>query len=250
MAFGALSTRLLREMHEELIDTLLVNCLPKGKESDDAETRRQAVKSLITAVTTLGIHRISVQRLTNVITTLYKALDDYALDRRGDVGSWVREEAMKALTVLVQLLIQTSTEDSPEAKTIVENLGCDQPQFFETYVGSLLQQLAEKIDRIREVAGRQLQIFFKTYAADVCDFAERDRLTALFTQELKDIPLDGGALETHMHDQGIGYLPWRSADFVFDLLHQFFDSQTYSLAIFKGMVTSSGGLTESTLKAS
>jgi len=40
MAFGALSTRLLIEMNVDLIDTLLKNCIPKGKESDDAETRR------------------------------------------------------------------------------------------------------------------------------------------------------------------------------------------------------------------
>lgn len=60
----------------------------------------------------------------------------------------------------------------------------------------------------------------------------------------------GGAIETHIHDAGIGYLPWRSGEFVFDQILPFFDSETYSLAIFKGLVTSSGGLTESTLKAS
>ena len=75
-------------------------------------------------------------------------------------------------------------------------------------------------------------------------------MTGLFTQEVKDIPQDGGALDTHIHDMGIGYLPWRSADFVFNQLLPFFDSETYSLSIFKGLVTSSGGLTESTLKAS
>ena len=67
---------------------------------------------------------------------------------------------------------------------------------------------------------------------------------------MKDIPQDGGALDTHIHDLGIGYLPWRSADFVFDQLQPFFDSETYSLSVMKGLVTSSGGLTESTLKAS
>lgn len=48
----------------------------------------------------------------------------------------------------------------------------------------------------------------------------------------------------------IAYLPWRNADFVFSSLSNFFDSPTYSTAIFKGLITSSGGLTESTLKAS
>ena len=104
-------------------------------------------------------------------------------------------------------------------------------------------------------------------AANVCDFAEKDALTALFIQEqertaeeiavseaiaveMGDLPGEGGARDTYMHDEGIGYLPWRSGDFVFDQVQPFFDSEVYSLCLFKGLVTSSGGLTESTLKAS
>lgn len=117
----------------------------------------------------------------------------------------------------------------------------------------MLQQLVEKIDRVREVAGRQLQLFFRQSAGQVCNFAEKDPLTALFSQEQEagsDSRMDGGAFETHIHDHGIGYLPWRSGDFVFNQVAPFFDSATYSLSIIKGLVTSSGGLTESTLKAS
>jgi hypothetical protein len=52
----------------------------------------------------------------------------------------------------------------------------------------------------------------------VAQFGEKDALTALFIQEeyMFDSGLkDGGALNTMLHDEGIGYLPWRSADFVF-----------------------------------
>ncbi len=50
--------------------------------------------------------------------------------------------------------------------------------------------------------------------------------------------------------EGLAYLPWRAAEFVFSSLRHFFDSDIYSASIFKGLITSSGGLTESTLKAS
>lgn len=40
MAFGALSDDILKELNVELLDTLRANCLAKGKESDDAETRK------------------------------------------------------------------------------------------------------------------------------------------------------------------------------------------------------------------
>ena len=46
---------------------------------------------------------------------------------------------------------------------------------------------------------------------------------ALFTQEFAE-DQDGGAMETHVHDDGIAYLPWRSGDFVFEQLLHFFDS--------------------------
>jgi hypothetical protein len=73
----------------------------------------------------------------------------------------------------------------------------------------------------------------------------------LFTQEEEVITGEGGAYETLVHDQGgISYLPWRNAAFVFQSISPFFDSETYSHHILTGLVTSSGGLTESTLKAS
>jgi tubulin-specific chaperone D len=57
-------------------------------------------------------------------------------------------------------------------------------------------------------------------------------------------------IEEQMVDDGIAYLPWRNANFVFKNIKEFFDSDTYSESILKGLITSSGGLTESTLKAS
>jgi len=61
---------------------------------------------------------------------------------------------------------------------------------------------------------------------------------------------DGGAYATIAADQGISYLAWRNADFVFRQVQQFFASECYQTAIFRGLITCSGGLTESTMKAS
>lgn len=46
MAFGVMSRKLFEILSPEIFDTLIKNCIPKGKESDDAETRKFAVKSL------------------------------------------------------------------------------------------------------------------------------------------------------------------------------------------------------------
>ena len=47
MGFGVLSKRLDQLLESEIFETLLRNAVPKGKEQDDAETRKAAVKSII-----------------------------------------------------------------------------------------------------------------------------------------------------------------------------------------------------------
>jgi len=121
MALGVFSGGLLFQLSEELIRTLAANCIGKGKESDDAETRKQAVKSLVSVTLTLGVERVPAELLTLVFETLFNALNDYQLDRRGDVGSWVREETMTALTTFVQTIVSKG-ESMPE---ILVSIGAD-----------------------------------------------------------------------------------------------------------------------------
>jgi hypothetical protein len=105
--------------------------------------------------------------------------------------------------------------------------------------------LNEKIDNIRECAGRTLQKFFKFTLPNVtAEFSMRDEFTALF------IANDESDNQNTVGKDGISYLPWRQAKFVFESIKPFFDSDVYSHSILKGLITSSGGLTESTLKAS
>lgn len=105
----------------------------------------------------------------------------------------------------------------------------------------------EKIDRIREHAGRCLQKFFKFLAPRVAaEYANKDQLVSLFvTYELDGYDNERAILL----EDDIAFLPWRVPQFVFHQIKPFLDSE-YSISILKGIVTSSGGLTESTLKAS
>jgi hypothetical protein len=64
-------------------------------------TRKVAVRSLIKVVTTVGIENIEKKQRSEILETFYKGFDDYAVDRRGDVGSWVRSEAMISLSKYV-----------------------------------------------------------------------------------------------------------------------------------------------------
>lgn len=104
MAFGVFSEKLLQIFYPEILDVVILNCLPKGKESDDAETRKQAIKSLVQIVQTLGFVNLTNEERLKILETFYKGYDDYAVDRRGDVGSWVRQESMFSLRKYVHMV--------------------------------------------------------------------------------------------------------------------------------------------------
>jgi len=52
---------------------------------------------------------------------MFDGLNDYQLDRRGDVGSWVREEAMISLTAFFQSLA-SKAQTQPE---LLQLIGAD-----------------------------------------------------------------------------------------------------------------------------
>jgi len=158
-------------------------------EDQDAETRVNAVRSLPAVCEILyGGPAESLSKLKSpfaapvshkqlgpvvreqVMDVLLKALDDYAIDNRGDVGSWVREAAMDALKRCSFLLcLETNAEwtkgESERSSGETESIGLatarSGPLFDEEIsvkvAGGLAKQAVEKIDRVRDVAGRVLQ---------------------------------------------------------------------------------------------
>lgn len=63
MAFGVMSRKLLEILSPDIYETLLRNSLPKGKETDDADTRKFAVRSIVQTLRTTGVHNVSPQLL-------------------------------------------------------------------------------------------------------------------------------------------------------------------------------------------
>lgn len=101
MIFGNLSKAVILCMQQTLLKTVLSNMVPKDKPNDDAETRKYAVKSQIRMLNTLNLNCVDISIIRDTIEHLYQAIQDYAVDKRGDVGSWVREEAMRSLSHLI-----------------------------------------------------------------------------------------------------------------------------------------------------
>lgn len=141
-------------------------------EDRDAEARMNAVKGLTSVCETLTQRSASdpdddlslfILIKTEVVDTLLKALDDYSVDNRGDVGSWVREAAIHGLEKCIYILCKKVGTNS------AGDHNNDSSSLFDSnlanhLIGSFVKQGMEKMDKLRETAAKALQriLYHKT----------------------------------------------------------------------------------------
>jgi hypothetical protein len=121
----------------------------ENEEQRDAETRVNAILSLAEVAVSIlentsssdGVvtRRISSQ----VVDAALACMRDYSTDNRGDVGSWVREAAMRVIPILISALQRHSALEHRQVVAIV---------------GAVLKQAVEKIDRVRALALQTLSL--------------------------------------------------------------------------------------------
>lgn len=103
-----------------------------------------------------------------VMQALFRALDDYAVDNRGDVGSWVREAAMDALERCTFILCKRdivalgAASATGHESDMEVNASSTQHLLFDSgiaqdLVAGIAKQAVEKIDKMREIAINTLQ---------------------------------------------------------------------------------------------
>merc|ERR1719375_1243610 len=90
LCLGALPQQKISDRRSEVLSVLCHEVrgvdLPGGKDQEDPQTRQYAVLSLGRICMSVGVQD---DDLNLVISALEAAMNDYAVDRRGDVGSWV-----------------------------------------------------------------------------------------------------------------------------------------------------------------
>ena len=108
----------------------------------DIETRSIACESLSSLVESGALDRDSAH-VASIFASLHVALNDYTVDKRGDIGSHVRESAMSAfLSVLSSALCNSAESGIQLSGTLATSC-----------ILSTFRQCFEKIDRVRAHAG-------------------------------------------------------------------------------------------------
>lgn len=153
LALGKFPSQILRPNYFLVIKSVAEACeVRKGVLNGEVEIRVNAVNALARCAISIWNnenkkhpnHNILSEHIfisENVVSPLMNALEDYTMDNRGDVGSWVREAAMRSLSTVLQLF-----SSNRQLGEIVEK------EILELLLGRVLRQSVERISRIREAS--------------------------------------------------------------------------------------------------
>ncbi|KAL4562818.1 hypothetical protein LXL04_026849 [Taraxacum kok-saghyz] len=237
LAIGVLPFDFLATRWKIVLQKLCKSCeIEDNPEERDAETRVNSVKGLVSVCETLtappepsGFHQDEYMSLfttikTEVMQSLLNALEDYSVDNRGDVGSWVRTAAMNGLEKCTYILCKRDEDKSVGTESSALFDGDVATKLF----GGIVKQALEKMDRLREVAAKVLQRILYNDVAFVPNIPYREKLEKL-------VPKDGD-------------LKWGVPSCSFPRFVKLLQFGCYSKYVASGLVISMGGLEDSLKK--
>eukprot|EP00003_Mantamonas_plastica_P033875 TRINITY_DN997_c0_g1_i3.p1 TRINITY_DN997_c0_g1~~TRINITY_DN997_c0_g1_i3.p1 ORF type:complete len:547 (-),score=176.90 TRINITY_DN997_c0_g1_i3:804-2273(-) len=226
-ALGNLPVHIAGPCFDEILSALVkATEIQENPDDRDAETRRNAINAIVKLceLTNMGNSNTSQQNVDIVFQVLMRSCQDYSVDKRGDIGSWVREASMVGMQSLVNVLLtnqqqQESSDDQGAGfltKEMVNGVFC-----------SLLQQLVEKIDRIRAKAG---EVFFELLHREpaVPFVSDRELMEQVFPKN--------------------EIINWAAPKDTYHRAVQLLDADAFRKCLLSGLVISAGGLTESSVK--
>ncbi|XP_059651568.1 tubulin-folding cofactor D [Cornus florida] len=258
VALGVLPFEFLAKRWKDVLLKLCSSCEIEDNPADrDAEARVNAVNGLVSVCETLTETRESSDYHSEedlslfllikneVMQSLFKALDDYSVDNRGDVGSWVREAAMYGLERCTYILCKRdsmgflgkphgveSVSEQHKSGMVDTNQrhSCFDDNLATRLVGGIAKQAVEKMDKIREVAANVLQRILYNKTTFVPFIPYREKLEEIVSNEAD--------------------LKWGVPSFLYPRFVQLLQLSCYSKSVVSGLVISIGGLQDFLRKAS
>ncbi|XP_071718069.1 tubulin-folding cofactor D [Rutidosis leptorrhynchoides] len=234
LAIGVLPFEFLATRWKMVLEKLCKSCaIEDNPEDRDAEARVNAVKGLLLVCETLtsntecsGLQPDEYTSLyttikTEVMQSLFNALEDYSVDNRGDVGSWVRTAAMNSLENCTYILCKRDKSVGNESSLFDSDIATN-------LVGGIVKQAVEKMDRLRDIAAKVLQRILYNETVFVPQIPYREKLQKLVPKE--------------------GELKWGVPSCSFPRFVKLLQFSCYSKYVLSGLVISIGGLEESLKK--
>ncbi|XP_050073565.1 tubulin-specific chaperone D [Anopheles maculipalpis] len=175
-ALGALPLFMVELRLEEIVSVIDVKTVVPEMFAvgyNHSELRRDCIRALMNIVQTVGFEHSakSNEILCGPVFGCYlRALEEYALDNRGDIGSWVREASIHALYAFL-------TKCPPTLLT---------PQHVQDAMIAIAKQSVERIDKIRAVAGKTFTSLIY-HEPQIPHLEHRQELQSIFPQDTTEV---------------------------------------------------------------
>eukprot|EP00066_Takifugu_rubripes_P002691 XP_003964773.1 PREDICTED: tubulin-specific chaperone D [Takifugu rubripes] len=226
LTLGCLPRFMISGKLTQILEALEQISITREKDGAFTEARRAAVTAVAQVCVKVGarVHGspdsvLCPENVAQVYGFLHNSMNDYTVDRRGDVGAWVREAAMTSLMEVTLLVAGTAPEIlSPE---MVQRTMC-----------CLAQQAAEKIDRYRAHAGNIFLRLLHSEQPAVPHIPHRAELLIIFPAET------------------LTSLNWLAPSQAFQHITKLLGLPDFQYHILLGLSVSVGGITESTVQFS
>ncbi|KAK3019553.1 hypothetical protein RJ639_004394, partial [Escallonia herrerae] len=256
LAIGVLPFEFLAGRWKIVLPKLCSSCaIEDNPEDRDAEARVNAVKGLVSVCETVTETRecsdinsvddgmsLLLYIKNEVIQSLFRALDDYSVDNRGDVGSWVREAAMDGLEKCTYILCKRDSlgisSKSPGVGSVSEQIMEMEDKQMQllfdanlatNIIGGIAKQAVEKMDKMREKAAKVIQRILYNKTIFVPYIPHRNYLEEIIPNEAD--------------------IKWGVPAFSYHRFVKLLQFSCYSKYVLSGIVISIGGLQESLRKA-
>ncbi|KAL9650532.1 hypothetical protein ABK040_004751 [Willaertia magna] len=223
LSLGVFPKEFISPFFDEAVDVLISKLeLEEDKELQDAEARRNAVYGIISLCENVGKDGISENNADKIFKALVKATNDYGVDKRGDVGSWVREAAVLSLERWCKLLNGT-----PELQSLFTvEMGA-------ALMSALLRQANEKIDKVRDTTGKTIY-------------------NILNNSTTQNIPFKSELLKLieEYQESDDGIIDWSSPEKTYQLFVNCIGMDIYRCSTLNGFILSMGGMSSHVFKSS
>ncbi|KAG1751240.1 TBCD protein [Suillus lakei] len=205
----------------------VVKCLLDSVDPNSSGRMSSTLPKIIANVLPRLTEYLIAESMCGVLDALDSGLDDYTMDERGDVGSWVRMTCIQGLASILEDLFRVSG-------SIPEFANYLPAQRYHSVIARILRQGVERLDNVRQIAGHCLLRLF------------RIPLPSVPRQEEWRIKGSELMMKLFLNDASDAMTSWSVGEWLFPKVVELLRVQEYRQPLLTGLIHSVGARTGST----
>ncbi|KAL5520109.1 hypothetical protein ACEPAG_1769 [Sanghuangporus baumii] len=205
----------------------------------DVEARRNAYTSMAAIVDRVAERLddyISSDTMNNIWKAFFVGVEDYTVNERGDVGSWVRLSCIQGLCCMLEALVNStrSSKKQPSRAWVESSVTFSKYLPLDVYhkaIGMILKQGVERLDNVRQCVGR---FFPRLLTLDPPSFERGEDWSVRGRDFFSNLLVDSGSPG------------WNDGAWLYPKAVRFLEIRKYRDPILRGLLLSVGSRTSST----